>query len=680
MPEWFDQLQQKNEPPAAVLTEGREETRVTPILASHSAGVKAGDYVRAGWVLVPIPAGTKGPRTKGWNTREQCITTVGQCDRLRGNVGLAHAFSKTCCLDVDDVEKARDWLAGHGIDLDGLLRAPDAVRISSGRPGRAKLLYRLPNGVPPLPTKSPVAEAGLELRCATADGRTVQDVLPPSIHPDTGEAYIWELGDPLVASWSDPPVLPPELLALWQSLLKPAALEAPPRAPLGLSDQQLKHVLNRSLKHVLEQTDPHQIYPDWLAVGMALHHETEGQSRGLHLWDEWSQQVPKYAGLDDLATKWESFGRTSGPMRTMSGLMAVLPPDASEFEDLTQLDAGKPPRFVFQSADEFMVSSPARWLIKGVLPQAGLAVVFGESGSGKSFLVLDLVLALTRGVSWRGLRTRQVRAAYIVAEGVGGFRGRLQAYRQHVAADLGEIFVLGDSPSLLATADVGELIRGLQTLGELGVIVIDTLAQTTPGANENSGEDMGKALAHCKRIHQATGALVLLVHHSGKDAARGARGWSGLKAAADAEIEVLRDGDHRTLRVSKLKDGEDGGELGFRLQPVVLGLDEDGDEVTSCVVDHLDDGVKLQRRRAAPRGRVQRGRVQRVVMRVLHELAGLGLGAVLVTDLIDGAVQQLVAPERGKQDKRRAHVGRAVEALVAANVLRLQGDKVEVCE
>lgn len=669
MPEWFDALNetQKNEPPAAALTEGHEERRVASILASHSAGVKPSDYVRAGWVLVPIARGTKGPRTKGWNTRAQCVTTVEQCDRLRENVGLAHAFSGTCCLDVDDAPKAREWLAGHGIDLGALLQAPDAVRISSGRPGRAKLLYRLPDGVPPLPTKSPVAEAGLELRCATAEGLTVQDVLPPSIHPDTGESYRWEYGDDLVGTWADPPVLPAELLALWQSLLKPATLEAPPRAPLGLSDQQLAHVLR--------QKGPDRGYEDWLEVGMALHHETEGQPRGLHLWDEWSRQSPKYAGLDDLAAKWESFGRRSGPVRTMSSLMAKLPPDASEFEDLTQLDAGKPPRFVFQSADEFMVSRPARWLIKGVLPQAGLAVVFGESGSGKSFLVLDLVLALTRGVSWRGLRTRQVRAAYIVAEGVGGFRGRLQAYRQHVAADLGEIFVLGDSPSLLATADVGDLIRGLQTLGQLGVIVIDTLAQTTPGANENSGEDMGKALAHCKRIHQATGALVLLVHHSGKDATRGARGWSGLKAAADAEIEVLRDGDRRALRVSKLKDGEDGDELGFRLQPVVLGLDEDGDEVTSCVVDHLDDGVKLQRRRAAPMGSVQR-----VVMRVLHELAGLGLGAVLVTDLIDGAVQQMVPPERGKQDKRRAHVGRAVEALVAANVLRLQGDKVVAAE
>mgnify|MGYP003346413027 CR=1 FL=1 len=108
------------------------------------------------------------------------------------------------------------------------------------------------------------------------------------------------------------------------------------------------------------------------------------------------------------------------------------------------------------------------------------------------------------------------------------------------------------------------------------VVIVDTWAQTTPGANENSGEDMGKALAHCKGIHRATGAMVMLVHHSGKDASRGARGWSGLRAAADVELEVVRADEARSLTVTKLKDGEDGAEFAFRLESVVLGLDEDG--------------------------------------------------------------------------------------------------------
>lgn len=170
------------------------------------------DYIRAGLVLVPIPAGSKRPHGKGWNLRARCWASPADVpDGYSGNVGLAHAYAGTCALDIDNADLAAPALTGYGIDLAALLAAPDAVHIRSGRPGRDKLLYRLPAGVALASINRSGAE-GFELRCAASNGRTVQDVLPPSIHPDTGKPYQWQ-GD-----WRKLPDIPADLLALWHRL------------------------------------------------------------------------------------------------------------------------------------------------------------------------------------------------------------------------------------------------------------------------------------------------------------------------------------------------------------------------------------------------------------------------------------------------------------------------------
>jgi len=169
------------------------------------------DYILAGLVLVPIPSGSKAPCGKGWNTRARCWAKPGQVpDTYTGNVGLAHAYSGTCALDIDDAALAGPALAAYGIDVAALLAAPDAVHIRSGRAGRDKLLFRLRD---PLPSINRSAIEGFELRCAATNGRTVQDVLPPSIHPDTEKPYQWA-GD-----WHAIPNAPADLLTAWRKML-----------------------------------------------------------------------------------------------------------------------------------------------------------------------------------------------------------------------------------------------------------------------------------------------------------------------------------------------------------------------------------------------------------------------------------------------------------------------------
>lgn len=303
------------------------------------------EYVRAGWLLVPIPAGRKGPVSAAWNRRELCVADPEIAEWLDGNVGLAHAYSGTCAIDIDDLARCTAWLAERSIDLTELLEAPDAVRIES-RPGRAKLLYRIAKPLPSFKLGS------LELRCAAANGLTVQDVLPPSIHPDTQRPYAWGYGSP-AGHWSLLAPLPGPLMSLWQSLIRPAKAPKPP-GPKERAVEQLPR-----LRALLADLDPDADYDEWIKAGMALHHETGGSEAGLALWNEWSSAGQKYKGLGDLETHWRSFRIDHENPRTVAGLRKSGPASADEFPELpaTPTQEPAPPA---RPADPPMLTGEAR--------------------------------------------------------------------------------------------------------------------------------------------------------------------------------------------------------------------------------------------------------------------------------------------------------------------------------
>lgn len=337
--------------------------------------------------------------------------------------------------------------------------------------------------------------------------------------------------------------------------------------------------------------------------------------------------------------------------------------------------AAKPQRFQFQPAHQFAVGKPAAWMVKGVLPQAVLGVLFGESGSGKTFQALDLAIAVAMGTPWRDRTVRQGKVAYICAEGASGFRNRLKAAAHQRGLRLEDmpLTVLADAPNMLEKQDALDVAKAIVAAGGAQLVIVDTFAQVMPGANENAGEDVGRALAHCKGIHRATGALVLLVHHSGKDASRGARGWSGLRAAADVELEVVRADDARSMTVTKMKDGEDGQEFTFRLETVVVGLDEDGEEVTSCVVHHDGGGASVRR---VPADRGPKGAIERVVLRQLDEFGGITQEGVFVAELLAGAVSQMPHTAADGRDRRNFKAHRALEALIASGYVAVENGRV----
>lgn len=418
-------------------------------------------------------------------------------------------------------------------------------------------------------------------------------------------------------------------------------------------------------------------YDDWRNVGMAVHHETEGD--GFDIWDEWSSKSPKYTSTEYSMERWVSFGRnSSAEYTTMGSVMLMIreaggetgleTASADEFEILPEPKGG---RFNIRSHSDFagQVRS-VRWIVKDFLPAATLGVLFGESGSGKTFASYDLCAAVCRGIEWNGKRVTKGRVLYVVAEGVAGFVNRIKAYchQQGIKPSDVDMDVISDlTPNLLEPAQITDLIKDIKQREPYDLIVMDTFAQVMPGANENSGEDVGKALAECKRIHRHTGAMVLLVHHSGKDASKGARGWSGLRAAADVELEVLRSDELRSISVTKLKDGQDGAQIGFKLHTVILGEDEDGDDITSCIVEYTNTGRATKEKGATI------GPKERQILMVLNEVFGLGVDSkVPVQELIEGAAAQLAPPVDGKRDNRKRDVTRCLDSLSAKNYVFIE--------
>lgn len=465
----------------------------------------------------------------------------------------------------------------------------------------------------------------------------------------------------------DQPVLDLFARRFSRDLEREATYSAEHQDRVGLTPDQVQAALD-ALPDDLD-------YDTWLMVGMALHHETQGE--GFDIWDEWSQRSPKYTSREYGWDRWRSFDRGTGPVVTARSLVHLAnengagialngPASPEEFDALVDTPAAEPgetPRFHFEPVSAFSSTQALPWIVKGILPQAGLGVVYGASGAGKSFVVLDMAMSIARGVPWRGKRVRQQRVAYVAAEGADGFRKRVAAYAQHHGVDLGEVpmTVLNAAPNLMEKKDAVDVVKGVRQAGGAGLIIVDTFAQTTPGANENAGEDVGKALAHCKRIHEATGAMVVLIHHAGKDATRGARGWSGLRAAADAEIEVVREGDARALRLTKNKDGEDGLAWGFALEVVNLGADEDLDPITSCVVVDapLPAVGGVATRRLGPK--------EQIVNDIIQEMAVAQTTGIEVRAVLDEAVKRMEPPQDGKRDTRRQHAKRALESLCSGD-------------
>jgi hypothetical protein len=253
-------------------------------------------------------------------------------------------------------------------------------------------------------------------------------------------------------------------------------------------------------------------------------------------------------------------------------------------------DDAAPRRFYW--AKEARQFPPPRWLVHGLLPAGGLALLYGESSSGKSTLAVDLGMRIATGMQVQGSVCERGIVMHVAGEDETGLRQRITAFCMRNDVHDPAYAILPGRLDLASPGSVDDLIADIKAAkGERGepvmLVIVDTLARCA-SIEENSSSDMGIAVAACDRIRHETGATVLLIHHSGKEPKKGARGSSALRAAVDAEIEVQSIKEGRGLWVTKQRNGRAQYGWQFTLNEVEVHKDATtGWSETACTVEHL---------------------------------------------------------------------------------------------
>lgn len=358
------------------------------------------------------------------------------------------------------------------------------------------------------------------------------------------------------------------------------------------------------LKHI----HPDSEYADWLKVGMAL----KDYGVSFDVFDNWSSQGTKYTNARDVQYKWNSF-KGSGvgigtiyhfaaqhgyhPSKYRQALVTFKAPEnkqvvtAQETIDEDGVVTEKK-MFSLLYADDVSPVTQTNDFVEDLLCENQFSVIYGESNCGKTFFMLDLSMHVSLGLEWRGKAVQQGGVIYAALEGGHGTKNRICAFKEHykITASIPMAIIPSSINFLDADGDVQSLINSIEEaqkkLGNVRLIVIDTLARAISGGDENSSIDMGKLVITADYIRAITGAHIAFIHHSGKDTAKGARGHSSLRAAVDTEIEISRPNTESpsTIKVVKQREMEMIEDMAFRLERVVLGENQRGKKVTSCVV------------------------------------------------------------------------------------------------
>ena len=230
-----------------------------------------------------------------------------------------------------------------------------------------------------------------------------------------------------------------------------------------------------------------------------------------------------------------------------------------------------------------------KFLIEDCIETPCTGMVFGPSGSGKSFFVLDLALHIVCQKNWLGKQVLGGPVLYICGEGRHAIPRRVMAWQvqHHIEIPYNSFFTSALRIDL-STESVRQIIAEVQKLPVPPVaIFIDTMARALPGdADENSSKDVGMFIDECDRLQQHFDCAVIIVHHTGHadSASKRARGSSALKGAMDVEILVQPQGETQgVLEWTKTKDMEPHHPILFTREKIQYG---EGKRDNSCVLKY----------------------------------------------------------------------------------------------
>ena len=274
-------------------------------------------------------------------------------------------------------------------------------------------------------------------------------------------------------------------------------------------------------------------------------------------------------------------------------------------------------------------------------------------------------MAIATKQDWFSFKVKNAPVVYVGLEGKAGITRRVEAWvAKNQLPPPSNFKVVLDNFDLMNRFQVEELAHEInQSNMSQGVIVIDTLNQASPSADENSSKDMGLIINHLKVLQELTESLVLIIHHTGKNTSAGLRGHSSLKAALDTNIEVTG-GDNRSWVIEKNKDGPDGQSFAFRLESVHLGFDADGESVTSCVVER---NTSMIFQKPEPSGKDQKPALKLIKQTLLNSAdfnkcnSGLQTQCIKAEDAITIVAGTLSTVAKNKRNNRAKTI---IEGLI----------------
>ena len=541
------------------------------------------DYARDSFKIIPLKPGGKEPLTAhGYKDATCDLEVIDEWWTLTypgANIGIA-VESIGLVVDFDPrnyTTAVRELQVIEDLGLDA-----DTTQVMTGG-GGYHFWYRLPSGPEGFRRTKLFELSGIDLLAGSG-----YIVAPPSTHP-SGDIYRFNTNRgpgrmKFVKVGSD----------AYHRILSLATIRPAGGLPPVSTNRRVLHPApGDALKRVadkLRKLDPDMDRSQWLRVGMAIH--SEEWLEGFALFRDWSAgllwggEAVKF-DREDCRRVWESF-KPNGAIGL--GTLFAMDNDWDDEEPEKEEEIDSHALFIY--GDELDEPLPRNeWLIKKIVPRGrSMGMFFGDSGAYKSFLSMDMGLSVASGVEWAGHRTYSTGVVVLVNEGLTGARKRVKAWERKYGLCASKLpFALTrQNVGLINPASAAAFQDSVESLPfKPGLFIIDTLAGSFEGGDENRQEDMTTFTANVRRfIMEPFNAGCLIIHHTGHGAKDRARGSTVLPYGNDYNYQIKREESlerHTAMVCKKMKDDELPADMVFELQIIELGQDEDNEMVTSLV-------------------------------------------------------------------------------------------------
>lgn len=560
--------------------------------------------IEKGYPIVPIKRGHKFPKgIKQWGRIEAKPSDVNRWllnGFSDGGVGVLSRFFPAVDIDVRDEEIVKKLIAWCEENIGQTVqRVGDAPK--------TLLVYRTEDPFTKITSKKYEDFLGVDHKLEIlGEG---QQFVAFAVHPESQKPYQWVGPSLLDIAVEEIPIITTEvareLIAYFESIVPEdwVFVEKGQDAQdmsvqLSVEDRVLLNakpkidIPEERLIAAVKSLDPDIRMNDWVKAGMGLFHQYDGDERGFSIWDEWSSQGVKYIS-GEMRDRWDSFKEDLTRQEPTTAATILLMAKKAKQDKIAKEVTRKGFQLVHAS-DIVSKLGPIDWQVKNYFEANTTGILFGDPGSYKSFIALDVGIHCALGREWHGNPVKQGPVIYVAGEGHGGFARRLAAFEKANDLKLSEDTPLyfSQQAASLYNAESAELVTEAiddiaNATAKPAMIIIDTLARNFGAGDENSTSDMNVFIEHVDRyLRSRYECTVLIVHHTGHANKERARGSMALKGALDFEFRVDKPdnvpGYKANLVCTKMKDAVEPPETWFEGESVVVGNFDD-DEMTSLV-------------------------------------------------------------------------------------------------